>query len=48
MMLTASAHGYTATATLLPGKLAPIPFDPKPQLVAQEAATSKLGAVGNS
>jgi hypothetical protein len=35
MMLAAAAHGYTATATLLPGKLAPIPYDPKPQLVAQ-------------
>jgi len=35
MMVAAAAHGYTATATLLPGKLAPIPYDPKRQLVAQ-------------
>ena len=35
LMLAASANGYAATATLLPGKLEPIPADPKPRLVAR-------------
>ncbi len=35
LMLAAPANGYAATATLLPGKLGPIPAEPKPQLVAR-------------
>jgi nitroreductase len=35
MMLAAPANGYAATATVLPGKLGPIPREPKPQLVAR-------------
>ena len=35
LMLAAPANGYAATAMLLPGKLGPIPAEPKPQLVAR-------------
>jgi nitroreductase len=35
LMLAAPANGYAATATLVPGKLAPIPAEPKPQLLAR-------------
>src|ERR1700746_748111 len=35
LMLAAPANGYAATATLLPGKLGPIPAEPKPQLLAR-------------
>ena len=35
LMLAAPANGYAATAELLPGKLGPIPAEPKPQLVAR-------------
>lgn len=35
LMLAAPAHGYAATVTLLPGKLGPIPADPKPELLAR-------------
>ena len=35
LMLAAPANGYTATAALLPGKLGPIPAEPKPKLVAR-------------
>jgi hypothetical protein len=35
LMLAASAHGYKATAALLPGKLGPIPAAPKTQLLAR-------------
>jgi hypothetical protein len=35
LMLAAPANGYVATAMLLPGKLGPIPAEPKPQLVAR-------------
>jgi len=35
LMLAAPANGYAATATFLPGKLDPIPVDPKPQLIAR-------------
>jgi nitroreductase len=35
LMLAAPASGYTATATLLPGKLGPVPTEPKPKLVAR-------------
>jgi hypothetical protein len=35
LMLAAPAHGYAATATPLPGKLEPIPAEPKPQLLAR-------------
>jgi hypothetical protein len=35
LMLAALANGYAATAELLPGKLGPIPADPKPQLLAR-------------
>ncbi|MGC2111854.1 MAG: hypothetical protein WA655_20220 [Candidatus Korobacteraceae bacterium] len=35
LMLAAPANGYTAAVTLLPGKLEPIPDNPKPQLVAR-------------
>jgi nitroreductase len=35
LMLAAAAHGYQATATLLPGKLGPIPAESKPQLLAR-------------
>jgi hypothetical protein len=34
-MLAALANGYAAAAELLPGKLGPIPADPKPQLLAR-------------
>jgi nitroreductase len=34
LMLAAAANGYAATATLLAGKLEPIPAEPKPELVA--------------
>ncbi|MGA8271772.1 MAG: hypothetical protein WB919_09465 [Candidatus Sulfotelmatobacter sp.] len=35
LMLAAPANGYAATATLLPGKLDPVPADATPQLVAR-------------
>jgi len=35
LMLAALANGYAATAVLLPGKLDPIPAEPKPQLLAR-------------
>jgi hypothetical protein len=35
LMLAAAANGYAATVTLVPGKLGPIPADPKPELVAR-------------
>lgn len=35
MMLAAAANGYQATVTLIPGKLGPIPSDPKPELLAR-------------
>ena len=35
LMLAAPANGYAATATLVPGQLAPIPAEPKPQLLAR-------------
>jgi nitroreductase len=35
LMLAAPANGYAATATLQPGKLEPIPADPKPRLLAR-------------
>lgn len=35
LMLAAPANGYVTTATLLPGKLGPIPAEPKPQLLAK-------------
>lgn len=35
LMLAAPANGYAATATLLPGKLGPIPAEPEPQLLAR-------------
>jgi nitroreductase len=42
LMLAAPANGYAATATLQPGKLEPIPADPKPRLVARvDLATGK-------
>jgi nitroreductase len=34
LMLAAAANGYQATLTLFPGKLGPIPVDPKPELLA--------------
>jgi nitroreductase len=35
LMLAAAANGLTATVNFLPGKLGPIPGDPKPKLVAR-------------
>ena len=35
LLLAAPANGYTAKATLLPGKLGPIPAEPLPQLLAR-------------
>ena len=35
LMLAAPANGYAAAAALLPGKLGPIPAEPKPQLLAR-------------
>ena len=35
LMLAAAAHGYQAIATLLPGKLGPIPAESKPELLAR-------------
>jgi nitroreductase len=35
LMLAAPANGYAATVALLPGKLGPVPAEPKPQLVAR-------------
>ncbi|MGA8646013.1 MAG: hypothetical protein WB628_04160 [Candidatus Sulfotelmatobacter sp.] len=35
LMLAAAAHGYHATATLLPGKLGPIPAESKAELLAR-------------
>ncbi len=39
MMRAAPANGYRATATILPGKLGPIPAEPKPQLLARVELT---------
>jgi nitroreductase len=42
LMLAAAANGYAATVTLLPGKLGPIPAEPKPELLARvELASGK-------
>ena len=35
LMLAASANGHPGTVTLLPGKLGPIPAEPKPELLAR-------------
>jgi nitroreductase len=35
LMLAAPANGYAATAELLPGKLGPIPAEPKPKFLAR-------------
>src|SRR5258708_11223090 len=35
LMLAAPANGYAAAVALLPGKLGPIPAEPKPQLLAR-------------
>jgi len=35
LMLTAAATGYATTVTFQPGKLEPIPSDPKPRLLAR-------------
>src|SRR5882762_6403750 len=35
LMLAAAANGSLATVTLLPGKLGPIPTEPKPELLAR-------------
>ena len=35
LMLAAAANGYAGTVTLLPGKLGPIPAEPKPELLAR-------------
>jgi nitroreductase len=35
LMLAAPANGYRAIATLVPGKLGPIPSEPRPQLLAR-------------
>jgi nitroreductase len=35
LMLAAPANGYEATAALIPGKLAPIPAEPKPKFLAR-------------
>jgi len=35
LLLAAAANGYATTVTLLPGKLRPIPSDPKPKLAAR-------------
>ena len=35
LMLAAPANGYAAVAEILPGKLGPIPSEPKPQLLAR-------------
>jgi nitroreductase len=35
LLLAAPANGYAATAELLPGKLGPIPAEPKPRLLAR-------------
>jgi nitroreductase len=35
LMLAAPANGYAATAALVPGKLGPIPSEPKPQFLAR-------------
>ena len=35
LIVAAAANGYAATATLLPGKLGPIPAEPKPELLAR-------------
>jgi nitroreductase len=45
LLLAAPANGYAATATLVPGKLEPIPAQPKPQLLARvELAPGNRGA----
>jgi nitroreductase len=42
LLLAAAANGFTATTTTIPGKLAPIPTEPKPQLLARvELAAGK-------
>jgi nitroreductase len=42
LMLAAAANGYQASVTLLPGKLGPIPADPKLELLARvDLATGK-------
>jgi nitroreductase len=42
LMLAAVANGYQATVMLVPGKLGPIPNDPKPELLARaELAAGK-------
>jgi nitroreductase len=35
LMLAAAVNGYSATVTLIPGKLGPIPAEPKPELLAR-------------
>jgi nitroreductase len=35
LMLAAAANGYVAKVTLIPGKLGPIPAEPKPELLAR-------------
>ena len=35
LMLAAAANGHPATVTLLPGKLGPIPAEPRPELLAR-------------
>jgi nitroreductase len=40
LMLAAAANGYQATVTLLPGKLGPIPAEPKPELLARVDLTT--------
>lgn len=35
LMLAAAAHGYQGTVTLFPGKLGPIPANPRPELLAR-------------
>jgi hypothetical protein len=42
LTLAAAANGYAATVNLFPGKLGPIPADPKPKLIAHvDLAASK-------
>src|ERR1700677_1832194 len=35
LMLAAPANGYAATAAILPGKLGPLPAEPKPKFLAR-------------
>ena len=44
LMLAAAANGYQATVTLLPGKLGPIPAEPKPETPG--ARRSRRGQTG--